>query len=83
MAVQLNLFAFDYEDFKWLEKRIASLKSLTYERFCEVAHTFLSRSNNRRLAILINGVIPSENHFKYDHISKEEVQHFGTFLSIN
>jgi len=83
MALQLNLFAFDYEDFRWLEKRIASLKSLTYERFCEVAHTFLSRSNNRRLAVLINGVLPPENDFKYDHISKEEVLQLGTFLSIN
>lgn len=83
MAVQLTLFAFDYEDLQWLDKRIAALKSLTYERFCEVAHTFLSRSNNRRLAVLINGILPPENDFKYDHISKEEVQQLGTFLSIN
>lgn len=81
MANQLNLFAFEYEDFAWIEKRIASLKSLTYERFCNVAHTFLSRNNHRRLAILMNGVLLPENDFHYDLISKEELHQLSTFLS--
>jgi insulysin len=80
MAAQLNLFAFEYEDFTWVDKRIASLKSLTYERFCDVAHTFLSRSNHRRLAVLMNGVLLPENDFHYDHISKKELSELGTFI---
>lgn len=81
MASQLALFAFEYEDFHWIEKRIASLKELTYARFCEIAHTFLSRSNARRLALLMEGVLPSENDFRYDHISKDELLNSGTFIS--
>ena len=79
MAAQLNLFAFDYEDFTWIDKRLASLKTLTYERFCTIAHSFLSRNNPHRLAVFMKGVLPPENDFYYDHISKEELHQLGVF----
>ncbi len=82
MSMQLNKFAFDYEDFFWIDKRIESLKALKYERFCEVAHTLLSRSNSRRLAVLIEGVLQPENDFRYEQISKEEIERLGTFVTI-
>lgn len=82
MAIQLNKFAFDYEDFSWIEKRIESVRDLTYERFCKVAHTMLARSNSRRLAVLMEGVLSPENDFRYEPISKEDVKHLGTFVSI-
>jgi|SRR5579862_215377 len=82
MAMQLNKFAFDYEDFLWVDKRIESLKELQYENFCQVAHSLLSRSNSRRLAVLMEGVLPPENDFRYEQISKEEVERMGTFVSI-
>ncbi len=82
MANQLNELAFEYHDFKWIDKRIASLKELNYERFCEIAHQLLSRSNPRRLAVLIEGVINPENDFHYELISKDDVRNVGTFTSV-
>ncbi len=82
MANQLNELAFEYHDFTWIDKRIASLKELNYERFCEVAHQLLSRSNPRRLAVLMEGVIHPENDFHYELISKDDVGNVGTFTSI-
>ena len=83
MANQLNELAFEYHDFKWLDKRVESLKELSYDRFCEVAHQLLSRSNPRRLAILMEGVMNPENDFHYELISKDEVGNLGTFTSVN
>jgi secreted Zn-dependent insulinase-like peptidase len=83
MANQLNELAFEYHDFKWLDKRIQYLKELNYERFCEVAHQLLSRNNPRRLAVLMEGVINPENDFHYELISKDDVRNLGTFTSVN
>ncbi len=82
MAQQLNELAFEYHDFKWIEKRIEHLKGLTYEKFCEVAHQLLSRNNPRRLAVLMEGTINPENDFHYELISKEDVRNLGTFTSV-
>lgn len=81
MANQLNELAFEYHDFKWIDKRITSLKELTYEHFCEVSHQLLSRSNPRRLAVLVEGIINPENDFHYALVSKEDVHNLGTFTS--
>jgi insulysin len=82
MAAQLQELAFEYHDFKWIDKRIEALKELSYERFCETTHQFLSRSNPRRLAVLMEGVINPENDFHYELITKEDVRNLGTFASI-
>jgi insulysin len=81
-ALQLSELAFEYHDFKWIDKRIQALKELSYERFCETTHQFLSRSNPRRLAVLMEGVINPENDFHYELITKEDVRNLGTFASI-
>ncbi len=81
MASQLNQLAFEYHDFEWLDKRVQNLKELKYERFCEVAHQLLSRSNPRRLAVLMEGVINPENDFHYELISRDDVSNLGTFTS--
>jgi insulysin len=82
MASQLNELAFEYHDFKWIEKQIESLKKLSYEQFCDVAHQLLSRNNPRRLAVLMEGIINPENDFHYELISKDDVRNLGTFSSI-
>jgi insulysin len=82
MANHLNDLAFEYHDFKWIDKRITSLKELSYEQFCEVAHQLLSRNNPRRLAVLMEGVINPENDFHYESISKDDVRNVGTFTSV-
>lgn len=81
MASQLNELAFEYNDFKWLEKRISSLKELNYEKFCETSRQLLSRNNPRRLAVLVEGVLTPENDFHYELVSREDVRTLGTFTS--
>lgn len=81
-AAQLAELAFEYHDFKWIDKRIEAFKKLNYEQFCDTAHQFLSRSNPRRLAVLMEGVINPENDFHYELISREDVRSLGTFVSI-
>ncbi|MES2345584.1 MAG: insulinase family protein [Chlamydiota bacterium] len=82
MALRLSTFAFDYEgDFDWINKRIASVESITYEQFITGAKTFLSRGNARRLAILVEGVLAEENDFHYERISKEDIHALGTFVT--
>ncbi len=82
MANQLNELAFEYHDFKWIDKRIEYLKELSYERFCEIGHQLLSRNNPRRLAVLMEGIINPENDFHYELISKDDVRNLGTFTSV-
>lgn len=81
MTAHLYEMAFEYHDFKWLDKEIESMKELTYERFCTIAHQLLSRGNPRRLAVLMEGVIAPENDFHYELITKEEVASVGSFFS--
>lgn len=82
MASHLNDLAFEYQDFKRLEKRIESMKELNYDTFSKVAHQLLSRSNPRRLAILMEGMISPENDFHYELITKEDVGSLGSFISV-
>ena len=81
MANQLNELAFEYHDFKWIDKRINDLKELSYDHFCEIAHQLLSRNNPRRLAVLMEGMINPENDFHYELVSKNDVLNLGTFTS--
>ncbi len=67
MASLLNDLAFKYDgDFDWIAKRIQSFDELTYQEFIEMANSMLGRSNKRRLAILLHGVLPEENLFMYN-----------------
>lgn len=80
MALRLNSFAFEYGgDFNWIEKCIESSKSLTYEQFCSQALKFLSRKNTKRLAILVEGVLPQQNDFRYEVVNKEDICELGTY----
>ena len=82
MATLLDQLAFEYHDFNWIDKRIESMKELNYEKFCQVSHQLLSRTNPRRLAILMEGVITPENDFHYELITKEDINSLGSFFSV-
>jgi insulysin len=82
MASLLNELAFEYHDFKWIDKRIESMKDVSYDRFCKISHQLLSRNNPRRLAVLMEGVITPENDFHYELITKEDIDALGSFISI-
>ncbi len=81
MASKLDELAFEYHDFSWINKRIESMKNLSYEQFCQISHQLLSRSNPRRLAILMEGMITPENDFHYEHITKEDIGNLGSFIT--
>ncbi len=82
MVIRLDDLAFEYNDFDWINRRVESCKELTYERFCELSHQFLSRENTRRIAVLMEGVLPPENDFRYELISKEDIHSMGSFVSV-
>lgn len=66
MGALLHQLAFDYDgDFNWLEKRKEALKSLSYEEFLQYAQEFLGKENPRRLALFVNGTLPSNERFSY------------------
>lgn len=82
MALRLNNQAFEYRgDFYWLEKCIESAKTLPYEQFCTIAKQFLSRKNTKRLAVLVEGVLPAQNDFRYEVVNKEDICGLGTYVS--
>jgi len=82
MASRLNTLAFDYEaDFNFIEKRIEAIQNLTYEQVKKDAAAFLSRKNQRRLAILMEGVLTPDNDFHYENVAKEELCSMGTYVS--
>jgi insulysin len=59
-----DLLAFQYKgDFAFIDKRIASLRALTYSEFLDTTRAFLARSNRKRLALLFDGRI--EKPFSY------------------
>ncbi len=82
MAAKLFTCAFDYQgDFNWDEKRIQALRALSYEKFLKISTQFLSRDNQKRLAILVEGVLSKENDFHYERVSKQDVCDLGTYVS--
>lgn len=81
-GLQLFNLAFDFEgDFQWIEKRIDALKNLSYEETRFAAHQFFSRLNTRRLASLVEGASSKENDFHYEVVTKDDLQHQGTFFA--
>jgi insulysin len=82
MGGRLFLLGFDFDgDFQLINKRIAALQNLTYEQTRKEAEETLSRKNTRRIAILYEGLTPKDNDFRYEMVSKEELQTHGTFVA--
>ncbi len=81
-ATQLHQLAFDKKgDFDWLQKRSATVQSLSYETFVKQAQLALSRQNHRRIAILMEGLLPSQNQLRYAPISQEKIRSSGSYIS--
>ncbi len=58
-------------DFAFVEKRIAGLETLNYDQFLLQSNDFLSRKNQKRLAILLEGKIQSP--FAYRQIGASQI----------
>ena len=62
-------------------KRIEAIEKLSYEQVKKDGLHFLSRKNQRRLAILMEGVLTPDNDFRYEPVAKEELCNMGTYVS--
>lgn len=83
MGARLFSLAFQYDgDFNWYEKRVESLKILTYDQMKQAAEEFLSRDNSKRIAILVEGVLQPENDFRYNQVSKDDLRSIGTYSQV-
>lgn len=66
MGDLLQTLAFERDgDFDWITKRIIGLKELTYNEFLNQTMATMGKYNKKRLAILLNGMIPKERIFNY------------------
>lgn len=69
MGDLLTALAFKFEaDFDWRTKRIQGMEELTYPEFLQITKQILGRQNKKRLAIIVKGVIPQENFFKFNRL---------------
>lgn len=83
-AHQLDMLAFEYEgDFNWIQKRIEAVKNLTYDQFLKTASSMLSRKNKKRIAVLMEGVLPEKNQFRYEQIAQEDLPNIGEYVNAN
>ncbi len=81
-AALLHHLAFEKKaDFDWLQKRIATAQALSYESFMKRAQTDLSRQNHRRIAVLMEGILPAQNQLRYEEISQEKIRNTGSYIS--
>jgi insulysin len=79
---RLWIMGFEQEgDFNLIEKRIEALEAITYDDVRNAAMEFFSRSNQRRLAVLMEGETPKERDFRYEVISKEQLVEQGSYVT--
>lgn len=89
MGALLYTLATDYDgDFKWLEKRIHALNELTYEEVLSFANAWFGKDNSKRMAICVNGTIPTKGRVTYRNIQtpekiREEISYRGKDLSVS
>lgn len=74
-------FAFAYKhdaDFEYLDNIAKAAESITYDEIRQYAIEFFSRSNNRRLAVLLQGA-PTGGAFRYQELSPIALKNEGSF----
>ncbi len=82
MAALLHTLAFKYDgQFDFKAKRIEGLKALNYQRIKEGAKSWFGRTNRARLALLMEGVAPAENPFRYQVVSAEELSAKSSYIA--
>lgn len=74
------MLAFDYQDFERIKKLINALNTLSYDRFCTIAHQMLSKDNPHKLAVLVEGEIIKKEDSSYQVLSsRKDVQKLKEF----
>ncbi len=76
----LKTLAFKYDgDFDWIDKRIEGFKTLAYQEFLTIAKDTFGRQNKRRLAILLQGVIPVNGSLNYVEVDLNQLRKLSTY----
>lgn len=58
--------AFNYEaDFAYQKKQIQALQELSFDEYLQFAYTYIGRQNPRRVAVFVEGLVPTENTLDY------------------
>lgn len=66
MGALLNKMAFTYDgDFDWMTKRIQGFQDLSYQQFLTHARHVMGKKNKKRVAVILNGVIPEDSILQY------------------
>lgn len=82
MAGRLYMLAFKYDgDFHNIDKKIDALAKLDYETFKQDSVKFLSRSNSKRIAIMLEGKPPEGKDFRYQDITADELKTRGAYVT--
>ena len=76
------MLAFKYDgDFHNIDKKIDALAKLDYETFKQDSVKFLSRSNSKRIAIMLEGKPPEGKDFRYQDITADELKTRGAYVT--
>ena len=82
MTSRLYMLAFKYEgDFHYIEKKIDALADLDYNTFKQDSISFLSRTNSKRIAIMLEGEPPQGKGFCYQNVTAEELKNRGAYVT--
>ncbi|MCB1067242.1 MAG: insulinase family protein [Simkania sp.] len=82
MAGRLYMLAFKYDgDFYHTDKKIDALAELDYETFKRDSISFISRSNSKRIAIMLEGNSPEGKGFRYQDITADELKTSGAYIT--
>lgn len=71
-GAELSSLAFFYEDFKWKEQCVAALNELSFDQFVQFSKEKLGKTNNKRIAVLVEGQMPTGQVIEYVPINNVE-----------
>lgn len=78
-ALQLNTFAFTFDGaFLRKQEQIKAIEALTYQDFLADTHSFLSRTNSKRVAIIVTGPPSGDKSFTYRRITPSALKSLKT-----
>lgn len=84
MAQHLYTLAFQRDgQFDYNQELAKALEQLSYQVLKLDAKTFFARNNSKRLAVLVEGDMPSDHRFQYHKITTDAIKRVGTYISSN
>ncbi|MBS3904700.1 MAG: insulinase family protein [Simkania sp.] len=82
MAQRMASLTFEYQaDFAFYPKIIESVQKISHDDIKSFVHNTLSRTNTRRLAVLVDGKLSADREFVYRKTGKEELIAIGELES--